>query len=127
MTNDNNQSRIDKFLWFVRIFKTRTMAIEACKKGRVIINTVQVKPSRNVKFGEIIDVKKPPIVYSYVAKDFPKSRISPKFVKDFIDDITSSEELMKLEMQESFFIKRDRGIGRPTKKERRNIDKIKGA
>jgi ribosome-associated heat shock protein Hsp15 len=127
MSIDVNHSRIDKFLWFVRIFKTRTLAIEACKKGRVIINGVPVKPSRIIKLGENIDVKKPPVVYSYIAKDFPKSRISPKLVENYIDDVTSPEELKKLEMQESFFIKRDRGMGRPTKKERRDIDKIKTA
>jgi ribosome-associated heat shock protein Hsp15 len=127
MSTEDNHTRIDKFLWFVRIFKTRTLAVEACKKGRVLINNLPVKPSRTVKLGEIINVNKPPVIYTYIFKDFPKRRISPKLVKDYIDDVTSPEELKKLEMQDSFFIKRDRGLGRPTKKERRNIDKIKGA
>jgi ribosome-associated heat shock protein Hsp15 len=126
MTAQENHARIDKFLWFVRIYKTRALAVEACKKGRIIISNVAVKPSRNVTSGEIINIKKPPVVYSYIVKNFPKSRISPKLVKEYIDDITSPEELLKLEMQESFFIRRDKGIGRPTKKERREIDKIKG-
>ncbi len=126
MSNDENLLRIDKFLWFVRIYKTRILATEACKKGRIIINNVAVKPSRIIRSGEIINIRKPPIVYSYIVKNFPKSRISPKLVKDYIDDITSTEEIIKLEMQESFFVRRDKGFGRPTKKERRNIDKIKG-
>lgn len=126
MLNDDNQPRIDKFLWFVRIFKTRSLATEACKKGRIIINNTAVKPSRIVKIGEIINVKRLPVVYTYSVKGFPKSRISPKLVEIFIEDMTSPDELKKLEMQDPFFIKRDKGIGRPTKKERRDIEKIKG-
>ena len=102
------------------------MATEACKKGRIIINNVAVKPSRIVRIGEIINVKRPPVLYTFSVKGFPKSRLSAKLVKDYIEDLTSPDELMKLEMQNSFFIKRDRGIGRPTKKERRDIEKIKG-
>lgn len=126
MPFDENHARIDKFLWFVRIYKTRVLAIEACKKGRIIINNLAAKPSRNVRTGEIINVSKPPVVYSYMVKNFPKNRISPKLVNEYIDDITSPEELIKLEMQDSFFVKRDKGFGRPTKKERRDIDKIVG-
>jgi ribosome-associated heat shock protein Hsp15 len=126
MSGDENHVRIDKFLWFVRIYKTRVLAVEACKKGRIIINNIPVKPSRIVSPGEIINIKKPPVVYSYIVKSFPKSRISPKLVNEYINDITSAEELIKLEMQESFFTRRDKGVGRPTKKERRDIDKIKG-
>jgi len=126
MLNDDNQLRTDKFLWFVRIFKTRSMATEACKKGRIIINNLAIKPSRIVRVGEIINIKRPPVLYTFSIKAFPKNRVSPKLVKDYIEDLTSPDELKKLEMQNSFFVKRDRGIGRPTKKERRDIDKIKG-
>ena len=125
MTIIENHIRIDKFLWFVRIYKTRALAIDACKKGRIIINNIPLKPSRIIKSGELIFVKKPPVVYSYFVKNFPKSRISPKLVKDYIDDVTSPEELKKLEMQDTFFLRRDKGVGRPTKKERRDIDKIR--
>ena len=126
MSNDEKNYRIDKFLWFVRVFKTRTLAIESCKKGRIIINDTTVKPSRIVKSGEVINIKKPPVLYSYLVKDFPKSRISPKLVNDYIENVTSPEELHKLDMQDSFFIRRDKGIGRPTKKDRRDINKING-
>ena len=122
---EESHKRIDKFLWAVRVFKTRSLATEACKKGKILINELPVKASRLVKQSDVLEVKKPPVVYSYVVKDFPKSRVSAKLVSEFVLDTTSPEELRKLEQNESFFIKRDRGTGRPTKKERRNIDKLR--
>lgn len=83
-----------------------------------------VKPSRIIKTGEKIILYKPPVSYSYKVIAIPKSRVSAKLVKDFIEDKTSPEELNKLQLQDNFFIKRDRGAGRPTKKERRIIDKL---
>lgn len=123
--SEDSQKRIDKYLWAVRIFKTRAIATEACKKGKIIIDGSPVKASRQVKVGEILEIKKNPVLYSYIIKEFPKSRISAKLVNEYIQDITSPEELKKLEINESFFVKRDRGTGRPTKKERRTIDKLR--
>ncbi len=117
--------RIDKFLWSVRIFKTRSLATNACKKGRVLIEGQPVKASRFVKVNEEIDIKKPPVVYTYKVKDFPKSRVGAKLVPEFITDLTSEEELLKLQKTDSFFVTRDKGAGRPTKKERRLLDQMK--
>ena len=122
---EESLKRIDKFLWSVRIYKTRAQASEASKKGKILIDGIPAKASRLVKEGERLDVKKPPVVYSYIVKGFPKSRISAKLVSEYVHDITSSEELKKLEFNESFFVKRDRGTGRPTKKERRTIDNLR--
>jgi ribosome-associated heat shock protein Hsp15 len=122
---DDLHTRADKFLWFVRIFKTRSLASEACRKGRIIINNIPVKASHIVKTGDRVEVRKPPVNYVYTVKSFPKSRISAKLVPDFIQDITSPDELLKLEMKETFFIKRDRGTGRPTKKDRRTLDNLR--
>ncbi len=117
--------RIDKFLWSVRIFKTRSLATDACKKGRVLIDGQPVKASRLVKANEEIEIKKPPVVYTYKVIAFPKSRVGAKLVPEYITDLTSEEELLKLQKTDSFFIKRDKGTGRPTKKERRLLDKMK--
>ena len=120
------QVRIDKFLWAVRIYKTRSIAADECKKGRVIINDVSVKPSRYVTSGEIVTVRKPPVHYKYKIIDAIENRISAKLVSQFIDDITPEEEKLKLtaNLQGGTFF-RDRGTGRPTKKERRVIDRFK--
>ena len=116
--------RIDKFLWAVRIFKTRSIASDACNKGRVLIDGVQTKPSKEIKGNENITVRKPPVIYSYKIKTLVKNRLPAKLVSDYIEDNTTIEELDKLKINETFFFKRDRGAGRPTKKERRLIDKI---
>ncbi len=118
-------TRADKYLWCVRIFKTRSLAAEACGKGRISINGITVKASHAVKAGDILEVRKPPVNYSYKVKGFPNSRTSPKLVNEFIEDTTSPEELRKLELQESFFVKRERGSGRPTKKDRRTLDNLR--
>ncbi len=124
MTEDD-QPRIDKYLWSIRVFKTRSMATDACKKGKVRIDGQQVKASRLVKAGEEIEVKKPPVVYTYRVKGFPKNRVAAKLVTEYAADLTTEEEMAKLKMQDDFFIRRDKGTGRPTKKDRRIIDKLK--
>ncbi|MGC9343855.1 MAG: RNA-binding S4 domain-containing protein [Bacteroidales bacterium] len=117
--------RADKFIWAVRLYKTRSLSADACKKGRIQIDDVEIKPSRSIKVGDVISVKKPPVNYSYRVIGIPKNRVSAKLVENFIEDLTPAEELEKLELGDSFFIKRDRGAGRPTKKERRIIDKLR--
>jgi len=116
--------RIDKYLWAVRLYKTRTLATEACKKGRVSMDDMPAKPSRTVTTGDVIQVRKMPVVYSYRVKDPIEKRVGAKIVEQYVEDITPQEELQKLEMQDDFFVKRDRGAGRPTKKERRLLDDI---
>ena len=116
--------RIDKYLWAVRLFKTRSLAAEACKKGKVSVDDMPAKPSRTISCGDVIEVKKMPVVYSYQVLDPIEKRVGAKIVDQFVKDITSQEELQKLEMKDDFYIKRDRGTGRPTKKERRLLDDI---
>ena len=124
MNRESEEIRVDKFLWAVRVFKTRSLATDACRKGKVIIDEIQVKPSRVVKEDDVIHVKRNPVVYSYRVKKLLGKRLSAKLVVDYVENITPEEELKKLEVKETFFIKRDRGSGRPTKKERRIIDKL---
>ncbi|MBN1387701.1 MAG: RNA-binding S4 domain-containing protein [Bacteroidales bacterium] len=125
--NTVTDQRIDKFLWSVRIYKTRSMATEACKKGRVIINDVPVKPARFINEGEIIQVKKTPVLYTYTVKKIPPSRVSARMVNEYIEDNTPDEEKLKLEMKNNTYDSyRYKGSGRPTKKERRDIDKLMG-
>ena len=117
--------RIDKYLWAVRIFKTRTLATEACKKGRVSVDDMPAKPSRTVTAGDVIEVKKVPVLYSYRILDPIEKRVGAKIVDQFVENITPEDELHKLEMQDDFFVKRKRGAGRPTKRERRLLDDIR--
>jgi len=117
--------RIDKFLWSVRIYKTRSIATEACKKGRVIINNIPVKPARLINNGEIIQVKKTPVLYTYRVKEIPTSRVSAKLVNDYIEDNTPDEEKFKLDMKNKTYAGYSfKGSGRPTKKNRRDLDKL---
>jgi ribosome-associated heat shock protein Hsp15 len=118
--------RIDKWLWAVRIFKTRSQASEACKKGRVIINGIQVKPSRVIKAGEKVFIRKPPVVYTYKIRGLMQKRQSAKIAREYYEDLTSVEELNKLKINERLFFSRAKGTGRPTKKERRILDKLRG-
>ena len=119
----SNEVRIDKWLWAVRIFKTRTIASDAIKMGRVTIGGQKVKPSRNVKIGEVIDVKKPPITYSFKVLALAENRMGAKLVPGFMENVTRKEQLDLLEMNRiSGFRDRAKGLGRPTKKDRRNID-----
>lgn len=116
--------RIDKYLWAVRVFKTRTLATEACKKGKVSVDDMPAKPSRMVSTGDVIEVRKMPVLYSYKVLDPIEKRVGARIVDNYVENVTPQDELMKLEMQDDFFVKRDRGAGRPTKKERRLLDDI---
>ncbi len=123
----NDKVRIDKWLWAVRIFKTRSMAAEACKKGKVTIDGVTIKPSREVKQGEVINLRVPPITRSYKVLAISGKRMSAKLAVDFVKDVTAQDQLNLLDATKNFgFEKRDRSIGRPTKHDRRMIDKLKG-
>ncbi|MFP4024688.1 MAG: RNA-binding S4 domain-containing protein [Thiohalospira sp.] len=125
MEHDDNL-RIDKWLWAVRIFKTRSQAAEACKKGRIIIDEIQVKPSRTIKVGEVVFVKRPPVTYQFKVLGLLHNRKSAKIAADFVKDITPDEEKLKLEMKNyTGFEIRQKGYGRPTKRERRLIDRLK--
>ena len=126
MVADGEKVRIDKWLWAVRIYKTRSMAAEACRKGKILIDELPAKPSRNISSDEVIKVKKPPVIYTYRIKGLPLKRQSAKFAKKCFEDLTPQEESDKLKVKElPGFGYRKRGDGRPTKKERRNIDKYK--
>ena len=115
--------RIDKWLWAVRVFKTRTIASEACKKGRVQIGNSNVKPSRMIRIGEIVQVKKPPVTYSFKVLDLSQKRMGAKLVPKYMENVTPPEEYEVLEMNKlSGFVDRQRGTGRPTKKERRDLE-----
>ncbi|MHC1702678.1 MAG: RNA-binding S4 domain-containing protein [Tenuifilaceae bacterium] len=117
--------RVDKWLWSVRIFKTRTIAAEYCKKGRVLMNDNPVKPSKELRVGDIVLVRKPPITYSFRVKGVPKNRLGAKLVSDYIENITPREELQKIDPSfMAFYGTRERGTGRPTKRDRRTIDTI---
>ena len=119
----NNEARIDKWLWAARIFKTRTLAAAACKKGQVSLGGNQLKPSRMVRVGDIIDVKKPPITYSFRILQAIEHRVGAKLIPEILENITSPEQYELLEMSKiSGFVDRARGTGRPTKKERRAMD-----
>ncbi|MBP1675081.1 MAG: hslR, partial [Bacteroidetes bacterium] len=93
--------RIDKFLWSVRIYKTRSIATEACKKGRIIINNISVKPSRSVFKDEIIIVRKLPLIYTYRIIQPVGNRVSAKLVSNYIEDLTPEEEKKKLDIRHS--------------------------
>ncbi len=117
--------RIDKFLWFVRIYKTRTDATDAVKNNRVIIDDQTVKPSREVEVGDVFTVRKPPVIYTYRIKGFPKGRVGAKLVEDYLENLTPASEMEKLEYRTlAPNLKRERGTGRPTKKERRTLDQL---
>ena len=117
------EARIDKWMWAVRIFKTRTIASEACKKGRVSINGAQAKPARMVKPGDVVSVRKPPITYSFKVLQAIQNRVGAKLVPEVLENVTAKEQLELLEMNRiSGFVGRARGTGRPTKKERRELD-----
>lgn len=118
-------TRLDKYLWAVRIFKTRSDAAEAIRNNRVLVNDACCKPSREVKVGDEIAVKKMPVVYRYRVLDLLTSRQPAKNVPAYCLNITPQEELDKLSApRETIFVFRDRGTGRPTKKERRDLDSL---
>lgn len=116
-------ARIDKWLWAARIFKTRSIASDACKNGRVTIGCVNMKPSRSVKVGDVVSVKKPPITYSFKVLKTIEQRVGAKLIPEIYENVTDPKQYELLEMSRiSGFVDRARGTGRPTKKERRALD-----
>jgi len=125
-TIENKPVRIDKFLFAVRLFKTRSIASQECLKGRISINGVQVKPSRMISSGEIFNLKKPPVVMTFRVIRTLENRTGAKLVSNYIEDLTPEDEKLKIEMKPSFTTGyREKGSGRPTKKERRSIDRLR--
>lgn len=109
----------------MRIFKTRTIAAEACKKGRVLVGDVAVKPSRTVKPGDIVSVRKPPVTYSFRVKAVTENRLGAKLVPDYMENITPQSQLDLLDVIKiSGFIDRRKGLGRPTKREGRQLEEF---
>ena len=120
-----DQVRLDKYLWAVRVFKTRSDAADAIRNNRVLVNDAYAKPSREVKQGDVISVKKMPVTYRYKVLELVSSRQGAKNVPTYCLNITPQEELDKLSTpRETIFVFRERGTGRPTKKERREIDAL---
>ena len=120
-----NEVRIDKYLWSIRVFKTRSEATDACKGGKVRVNGNDIKPSRDVKVGDVIVVRKGAVTYTYKVLELIDKRQGPKLVSQYAENLTPEEELAKLKAPvETFFLKRDRGTGRPTKKDRRQMDAL---
>ena len=116
-------ARIDKWLWAARVFKTRSLAADACKNSRVTINGINVKPSHTIKVGETICVKKSPITYSYKVLKCIEQRVGAKLIPEIYENVTDAKQYELLEMSRiSGFINRARGTGRPTKKDRRALD-----
>jgi len=119
------EARIDKWLWAARIFKTRTLAADACKNGRVTKNGVNIKPSHMIKVGEIISVKKPPITYSFRVLKTIEQRVGAKLISEVYENVTDPKQYELLEMTRiSRFVDRAKGLGRPTKKDRRAMDEF---
>ncbi len=119
------EARIDKWMWAARIFKTRTIAAEACKKGRIYINGAQAKPARMIKPGDTIQVKKPPITYSFKVIQAIEKRVGAKLVPEIMENVTTPDQYELLEMSKiSGFVNRAKGTGRPTKKDRRDLDEF---
>ena len=117
------EARLDKWLWAARIFKTRTIAADACKNGRITIGGVKQKASKMIKEGDIIEVRKPPITYAFKVLKAIQNRVGAKLVPEVLENVTAKEQLELLEMNRiSGFVGRARGTGRPTKKERRDLD-----
>ena len=117
--------RIDKYLWAIRVFKTRTEATEACNGGKVKIAGVNAKPSKNVSPGDIITVRKGTVNFEYRVIQPLEKRVGAKLVPDYAENLTPQEELDKMRAPvETFFVARDRGAGRPTKKDRREIEQL---
>lgn len=117
--------RIDKYLWAIRVFKTRTDATDACKGGKVKVGTVNAKPSRAVAPGEVITVRKGVATFTYKVLQLVDHRLGAKLVPDYAENLTPEEEINKLKAPvETFFVTRDRGTGRPTKKDRRALEQI---
>lgn len=121
----NEIARIDKWLWAARIFKTRSIASDACKNGRITIKGVNVKPSHTVKAGEVVSVKKPPITYSFEILQPIEKRVGAKLIPEVYKNVTDPKQYELLEMSRiSGFVDRAKGTGRPTKKDRRQMDEF---
>lgn len=119
------ETRIDKYLWAIRVFKTRTDATDACKGGKIRINGADAKPSKTVKPGDVITVRKGAVTYTYKVLVPIDKRQGARLVPQFAENMTPQEELAKLKAPvETFFLKRDRGAGRPTKKDRRQMESL---
>lgn len=117
--------RIDKFLWAIRVYKTRTEATDACRGGKVTLGGADVKPAREVKGGDVISVRKGSVRYTYKVIAPLEKRVGAKDVEKYMENLTPQSELDKLKAPvETFFIRRDRGTGRPTKKDRREMDSL---
>ena len=125
MAAKENEVRIDKWLWATRIFKTRTIAVEACKKGRVSIQNIPVKASRMIKVGEVIQVRKPPVTFSFKVLALTEKRMGAKAVPEYLENVTTPAQYEILELSRiNGFINRAKGTGRPTKKEGRDLQKF---
>lgn len=123
----SDEARIDKWLWAARIFKTRSIAADAIKNGRVTIGGMNVKPSRMVKVGEVVSVRKPPVTYSFKLLKAIEQRVGAKLLPEIYENVTPHDQYELLEMNRiSGFIDRQRGTGRPTKKDRRALDDFVG-
>ena len=123
---EKHTTRIDKWLWAVRIFKTRVMASEACAGRKIKIDGTTVKGSRNIKKNDIVQVRKGVVKYLYKVRKIAEKRMGAKLVPDFLEDMTPEEELAKLQSAHKQPIQtREKGQGRPTKRERRNMDKFR--
>ena len=115
--------RVDKYLFAMRIYKTRSIAADACKKGRVTMNGVQLKPARTFKVGDVFSVRKNPVTFTYKVLQLSENRLGARLVPDYMQDITPPDQLEILEMARLAGKQgRDRGTGRPTKKDRRDIE-----
>ena len=121
-----NDERIDKWLWAMRVLKTRSIATDACKKGRVMMGGVAVKPSRSVKVGDVIDVRKPPVTFSFRVKALSSGRLGARLVPDYLENITPQSQYDLLEMTRiSGFVDRRKGLGRPTKRDSREMSRFR--
>ena len=120
-----DEIRIDKYLWSIRVYKTRTDATDACKGGKVRVNGSDIKPSKGVKVGDVITARKGAVVYTYKVLELIDKRQGAKLVPRYAENLTPQDELDKLRAPvETFFLKRDRGAGRPTKKDRRQMEDL---
>lgn len=125
MESKNTEARIDKWLWAARIFKTRTIAAAACKKGQITLRGAQLKPSRIIKVGNVIEVRKPPITYSFKVLQAIERRVGARLIPEILEDVTPPQQYELLEMSKiSGFVNRAKGTGRPTKKDRRSLDEF---
>jgi ribosome-associated heat shock protein Hsp15 len=125
MESKNTEARVDKWLWSARIFKTRTIAAAACKKGQITLRGAQLKPSPLIKVGDVIKVRKPPVTYSFKVLQAIERRVGAKLIPEILEDVTPPQQYELLEMSKiSGFVNRAKGTGRPTKKDRRSLDEF---